>query len=103
MDVLGHNYVAVNTEAETSSNTFQREFEDQFGFDCVQEWTALITGEGQEVGLSGFVKPFQPGGHGGSLLSHPTQAKKRLEWGTVSLLSPAQAKGGLNGAPSSTV
>ena len=50
--------------------------------------------------MSGFVKPFQPGGHGGNLLSSPHSSQRRLEWGTVGvtlsrfspLSPPTQAK-----------
>ena len=50
-----------------------------------EQWPPMVTGEGDEVAVPGFLKSLQSPWHGSRLWVRegPTQAKTRLEWGTV--------------------
>jgi hypothetical protein len=83
--MLRHDHVCVNAESETAPHTLQRSLKDSFcGVDC-QQLLPVITGEGNKVAVPGFLKSLQSPWHEVRLGAGegPTQAKRRLEWGTV--------------------
>jgi len=85
VNMLGHNDISVNAESETAPHTLQREFEDSLGGVSREQRSPMVTGECYEVAVPRFLKSFQCPRHEARLRSTkvPTQAKSRLEWGTV--------------------
>ena len=61
--MFGHDYVTVNAEMVPTTNSFQCLFKDVSPFCVYEERLALITGEGDEVGLSGVLVALKRPGH----------------------------------------
>jgi len=85
VNMLRHDHKSVNTKSETAPHTLQRELEDSLGGVSREQRPPVITGERDEVAVPGFVESFQSPRHEARLrpTKVPTQAKSRLEWGTV--------------------
>jgi hypothetical protein len=85
VNMLRHDYIPVDTKVETAPHTLQRELEDSLGAVGREQRSPMITGECDEVAVPGFLESFQSPRHEARLrpTKVPTQAKSRLEWGTV--------------------
>ena len=85
VNMLGHHHIAVNTKSETVPHTLQRELENSLCGVGPKQRPPMVTGECDEVAVPGFLKSFQSPRHEARLrpTKVPTQAKTRLEWGTV--------------------
>jgi hypothetical protein len=83
--MLRHDHIAVNAKSETAPHALQRELEDSLGGVSREQRSPMVTGECYEVAVPGFLKSFQSPRHEARLrpTKVPTQAKSRLEWGTV--------------------
>ena len=67
MHVFGHYDVAVDVEFEAAPDVFECGLQHALGRSIGEQGLPMITGEGQEVSLSGFVKALQAPGHKGQL------------------------------------
>ena len=56
MDVLGHDYVAINLKLEAPSHTVQGRLKDSAAFVGDKQTTAVVTAESDEMTLSSVVK-----------------------------------------------
>jgi hypothetical protein len=63
MHVLRHYYVSVNAQSELTARVLEAEYEEIEEFGGGEVWLAVITTEGDEVGLSGFLKAAETAGH----------------------------------------
>jgi hypothetical protein len=61
--MLGHHDIPEDTHPKTASHLFQRKEESIFHAHLCQQWKAVETTEGQEVGLSGMVEAHESVGH----------------------------------------
>jgi hypothetical protein len=86
VNMLGHDHIPVDAKPETASHTLQRGLENSLGGVGCEQRPPMITGECDEVAVSGFLKAFQSPRHADRLRARkvPTQAKRRLEWATPS-------------------
>jgi len=85
VNVLGHDHIGVDAKLESVAHALQRKFEGSFDGIGVEKRQAMITGECNEMGLPGMLKSLESPWHEVRLGvgESPTQAKRRLEWGTV--------------------
>jgi|SRR5450631_3624111 len=85
VNMLRHDYIPVHAKSETAPHTLEGEFEDSLGGVGHEQRSPMITGECDEVAAPGFLKSLQSPRHEARLRPGkvPTQAKTRLEWGTV--------------------
>jgi len=57
--MLGHDDVAVNAHMVAATDTFKGLEESESGLVGDQKWLPMITGAGDEVGLSGMMVAFE--------------------------------------------
>ena len=93
VDVFRHHNISEDAKGKLAPHTLQS-FLKNLRRSCLRKQrTAAMTGECEEVCLSGFVKALKAPRHGWksnpvwrttqeSIVNYPTQAKRRLEWGT---------------------
>ena len=67
MDMLGHDYVSVNTYGKAGAHCFKALEEQVTGLRRVEFRLAVITAKRQKMGLSGFVEATESARHAGSV------------------------------------